>query len=160
MQKVHRGNVPLQRKIKRRKGNRKELTEVKPILCKLVWTRFSSNAKQAALEENCRILEYTQFYKEMLNHRNRDVTKKEQEGLAKAEVAGRRFQPERRAQGEIGQRCTDSAQDEGQHGGWFHSPWTLSGQCPLQRAQVCWKMASMSTLLGKDERKRKTLGYR
>lgn len=107
MQKVHRGNVPLQRKIKRRKGNKKELTEVKPILCKLVWTRFSSNAEQAALEENCRILEFTQFYKEMLNHRNRDVTKKEQEGLAKAEVAGRRFQPERRAQGEIGQRCTD-----------------------------------------------------
>lgn len=49
----------------------------------------------------------------MLNHRNRDVTKKEQGGLAKAEVAGRRFQPKRRAQGQIGQRRTDSAQDEG-----------------------------------------------
>lgn len=66
----------------------------------------------------------------MLNHRNRDVTKKEQGGLAKAEVAGRRFQPERRAQGQKRSEMHDSAQDEGQHGGWLHSPWTLSGQCP------------------------------
>lgn len=80
---------------------------------------------------NCRILDYTQFYTEMLNHRNRDVTRKEQGGLAKAEVAGSRFQPERKGlKDKKGQRCTDSAQDEGQHGGRLHSPWTLSGQCP------------------------------
>lgn len=63
MQKVHRGNVPLQRKMKQRKRNRKELTEVKSILCKLVWTRFSSNAELVALEETAGSLTIRSFTK-------------------------------------------------------------------------------------------------
>lgn len=63
MQKVHRGNVPLQRKIKQRKRNRKEPTEVKPILGKLVWTLFSSNAELVALEETAGSLTIRSFTK-------------------------------------------------------------------------------------------------
>lgn len=49
----------------------------------------------------------------MLHRRSREVTKEEQECLAKAGVAGGRFQPQGKAQGQIGQRLNDGAQGMG-----------------------------------------------